>query len=106
MASLTPADKILVAPFTLDEATRLAEQIGITDENGRYCLDSRKRGAVVGFCLALQLAKKLTGAIPDLTAFIGPHFGVEIKTRKTSTGVARKYYELTNKALARLTKMD
>jgi hypothetical protein len=106
LASLTPADRILVAPFTLDEATHLAAQIGITDECGRYCLDTRKRGAVVGFCLALQHAKKLTGTIPDLTAFIGHHFGVKIKTRKTGTGVAVKYYELTNKALARLKKMD
>ena len=97
--ALTPAERACVAPFTLDEAAALAHRIGLTDASGTYCLDPRKLGAVVGFCQALQHAGKLRGAVGDLTAVVGPRLGVEVKTRKTTTGIAKQYYALTEKAL-------
>ena len=97
----SPTDRILGLGFTLDEADRLAHAVGLTDETGRYCLGPRRLGAVVGFALALQQSGKLIGAIPALTAVLAPRWGVQVATRKTSTGVADKYFRLTTKALAR-----
>lgn len=101
LGALSPADKILAPGFTLEDADRLARAVGLTDETGKYCLGSRKLGAVVGFALALQQSGKLMGAIPALTAVLGPRWGVRVATRKTATGVADKYFKLTRKALAR-----
>lgn len=96
---LSPADRILGVGFTLEEADRLAHAVGLTNEEGHYCLGPRKLGALVGFTLALQQAGKLTGAIPDLTAVLAPRWGVQVATRKTTTTVAQHYFNLTNKAL-------
>lgn len=105
-ALLSSADLILGPGFTLDDADQLARTVGLTDDAGNYCLGPRKLGAVVGFALALQRDGKLTGAIPDLTAVLAPRWGVQVATRKTGTGVAEKYFKLTNKALARPKKTD
>ena len=100
LLELNPADRILISPFSLEEARQLAVKLGISNENGDYILGPRKLGAVVGFCVALQQAGKLTGAISDLTAVIGPLLGVKVKTRKMTTGIAQHYERLTKQALA------
>ena len=103
---LSPADLILAPGFTLDDADVLARTVKLIDEGGAYHLGPRKLGAVVGFALALQQAGKLTGAIPALTAVLGPRWGVNITTRKTATGVAQKYLKLTDKVLGRPKKTE
>ena len=103
---LSPADRILAPGFTLDEADLLAHAVGLTDEAGNYCLGPRKLGAVVGFALALQRAGRLVGAIPDLTDVLAPRWSVQIKTRKTTTGIAEHYYNLTTKRLDLPKKTD
>lgn len=103
---LNPADRILGAGFTLDEVDRLAHTVGLTDEAGHYCLGPRKWGAVVGFCKALKQAGKLDGALAKLIAVIGPRFGIEVRTRKSSTSIAQRYFAMTSKALTRLKKTD
>lgn len=103
---LSSADLILTPGFTLDDADRLASALKLIDAGGNYCLGPRKLGAVVGFALALQQAGKLTGAIPALTAVLALRWGVQIATRKTGTGIAEKYFKLTNKALALPKKTD
>lgn len=106
VTALSEADRILGASFTLEDADQLARAVGIIDEAGIYVLGPRKLGAVVGFCLALQQAKKLVGAIPSLTAVLAPRWSTQVITRKTGTGVAEKYFKLTNKALARPKETD
>ena len=106
VAALSPTDRILGAGFTLEDADQLAYAVGVTNEAGNYKLGPRKLGAVVGFCLALQQANKLTGAISTLTAVLAPRWGVIVATRKTTTSIAQHYFNLTNKALARPKKTD
>lgn len=103
---LNSAVLILGGGFTLEEADRLALALELIDAEGNYCLGPRKLGAVVGFALALQQAGKLTGTIPALTAVLAPRWGVQVATRKTSTGIAKKYFKLTNTALALPKKTD
>jgi hypothetical protein len=106
VTALSEADRILGASFTLEDADQLARAVGIINEAGIYVLGPRKLGAVVGFCLALQQAKKLVGAIPSLTAVLAPRWSTQVITRKTGTDVAEKYFKLTNKALARPKETD
>jgi len=101
-----PKDHILGPGFTLDDVDRLAHAVGLTNEAGHYHLGPRKLGAVLGFCLALQQAGKLKGALPALTAVIGPRFSTIIRTRKTSTDIAQHYFNLTSEELTRLKKTN
>ena len=98
---ISPAESILTNDFTYEEADQLAQAIKLTDENDRYRLGERKLGAVVGFCLALKHAKKLTGTIPEMTDVLGKRYGVVVKTRKKTTDIAEQYYRLTEKELKR-----
>ena len=105
-ALLSSSDLILGTGFTLNDADLLARAVKLIDDDGKYCLGRRKLGAVVGFALALQQAGKLTGAIPALTAVLGPRWGVNVATRKTTTGVAQKYFKLMSKVLDRPKKTE
>lgn len=93
---------ILSSDFTLDELDKLARYVNLVDEGGAYRLGERKLGAIVGFCQALKESRKLIGTIPELTAVIGPRYGVEVRTRKTTSDVAGDYYHKTKAALRSL----
>ncbi|WP_162910759.1 hypothetical protein [Hymenobacter oligotrophus] len=97
--TLPPVERILGSGFTLGELTALAHQISLIDEAENFSLDARKKGALVGFCQALQHLGKLQGKLSDLIPTVGQHFNVEVLTRKATTDIARHYYALTKKAL-------
>jgi hypothetical protein len=105
-SQLSPADLILGAKFTLEEADKLAKRIKLIDEQGRYHLGPRKLGAIVGFCSALKEHNRLVGNIPELTAVMAPRYGVEIRTRKSTSKISKHYFDRTEKAIFNLNPTD
>lgn len=99
---LSPAERILGEGFSLEEADMLAWQVELVDEQGRYQLGPRKLSAIVGFCQALKESNRLVGTIPEITMVIGPRYGVDIRTRKSTSSTAKEYYTRTKTALRNL----
>ena len=94
---LSPLEQILVGKFEIKDLNKLAKAVRLVNEDGRFCASDK--GAFVGFCTELKHHGKLTGTIQHMAATVGKHFGVEVKTRKGGSDVAREFADRVKKAL-------
>src|SRR4028119_392411 len=83
-----------IPPFTLEEADRIAEEIGMVDA-GEFVLDEKKYAALVAFHQALSQGGKVKGTAKELTDFFAARYKKPIKTTRYKGKTGGIYYNLT-----------
>lgn len=90
-----------IPPFTLEEADRIAEEIGIIAA-GVFALDTKKYAALAGFHQALKEDEKVMGTAQELTDFFANRYKKPIRQDSyKESAVGRRYYKLTAHILKR-----
>jgi len=90
---------LVIDDSALRKADAVAEKIGLI-KDGSYVLGPRKKSALVGFHQALKQAKLLQGSIPELNAFFGSRYNVDVLIETyTDSKVGVKYNKLAYKTL-------